>query len=98
MFFISYSMPAFGNLPNFTAWMTSIYKIFFIAIASLLFSHSVFAQGEVGDTTLTANADSLNKVVLTEYNTRLAEIEQQAKEDSISKAKLQEELASLKTT
>lgn len=42
--------------------------------------------------------DSLNSVILKEYNEKLAKIEQQRIADSVTKAKLEEQLNSLKTT
>ncbi len=45
-----------------------------------------------------SNSDSLNAIVLENYNKVLAEIEEQRKADSVKKADLEQELQSLKTT
>lgn len=55
---------------------------------------AVYAQ----DDSIKSNSDSLNAIVLDNYNKVLAEIEQQRITDSVKKADLEKEIQSLKTT
>jgi small-conductance mechanosensitive channel len=66
-----------------------------LAILAITFSASFgFSQED----TTSVKADSLNIVLLENYNKRLAEIERQRVTDSIKKSELEAELSALKTT
>lgn len=68
--------------------------ILLLLICAILFSRQVFAQID----SATTNNDSLNALILQEYNQKLAAIEGQRKNDSVRKAELEAEINSLKTT
>ncbi len=68
-------------------------KIFFIFTFVFCFN---YLQAQIDS--IIVNRDSVNTVLMQNYNLRLAEIEQQRQSDSIKKAELELQLTSLKTT
>ncbi len=61
---------------------------------TLLGAQTLFAQKD----SINKKNDSLNSVILEDYNSKIAKIEEQRKADSIQKVELEAELNSLKTT
>lgn len=74
--------------------MTSHRILITILLALLLTTQLVFAQTDSTE----KRSDSLNTVLLSDYNKKLAEIEKQRIADSAKRADLQKELDNLKTT
>ncbi len=72
----------------------SIQSILWIGL--LFTSQIVFAQQEADS--INQKNDSINAAILSDYNKKIAVIEQQRKEDSAKRAELQTQINSLKTT
>lgn len=71
-----------------------IIKTILLGIALLFTTQGLLAQKD----SINKKRDSLNAVILEDYNNKIAEIENQRKEDSVQKAELESQLTSLKTT
>ncbi len=69
-------------------------KIIVACLAFIFATQISFAQKD----SLKQKDDSLNEILLSDYNKKLAEIEKQRKGDSVQRAELQEQISSLKTT
>ncbi len=72
----------------------TIKKILILTISIVFCINSVKGQDESNN----VDNDSINNILLLDYNKRLIEIEQQRIADSIKKAELEEQLKALKTT
>jgi small-conductance mechanosensitive channel len=72
------------------------YKIIFFIVFAFI-SQLALGQKPASDSLAKPKSDSLNTVMLNEYNTKLQEIEEQRAEDSLKKAELESKLSSLST-
>jgi small-conductance mechanosensitive channel len=70
------------------------YRAFFISLFVIWMSQPLIAQND----SLNKNNDSLNAIILRDYNRKMQEIELQRVEDSVKKAELEAEISALKTT